>query len=37
MVNLSYLLLRDFRQQDSTVNVLDLKGTIVAANMWPKH
>ncbi|MCO5193102.1 MAG: transposase [Anaerolineae bacterium] len=25
MVNLSYLLLRDFRQQDSTVNVLDLK------------
>jgi putative transposase len=25
MVNLSYLLLRDFRQKDSTVNVLDLK------------
>lgn len=25
MVNLSYLLLRDFRQMDSTVNVLDLK------------
>jgi putative transposase len=25
MVNLSYLLLRDFRHKDSTVNVLDLK------------
>jgi IS4 transposase len=25
MVNVSYLLLRDFRQKDSTVNVLDLK------------
>jgi putative transposase len=37
MVNVAHLLLRDFRQKDSTINVLDLKAHYRGINMWLKQ